>query len=299
MLRCDCLDSKCDVCFPIKKEKMNIQVYYHGYCSDGFGAAYAAWRTLGDTANYLHLIHGRKLAKQAWIADEIYFLDGVPEVEQVQELLENGKRVTIIDHHQTNLEAYKNFDHPLLTKKFDLSFSGAVLSWFHFQGSEQVPELLKYVEDYDLWKKELPGSAEVAAGLRIEPFDFLAWHALILDGKDGIKDLHDNGEIVIRTEQRAYRRQMKEVTWHKIGGILVPFINVTVGWNEATNEMLQTLKVNVAGYYFDRSDIRVFGLRGDGTINVGDLAKNYGGGGHANSAGFQIPLNDLCGDNWI
>jgi len=33
-------------------------VLYHSPCYDGFGAAYAAWRSLGDTAEYIPVSHG-------------------------------------------------------------------------------------------------------------------------------------------------------------------------------------------------------------------------------------------------
>jgi uncharacterized protein len=33
----------------------DIVVVYHAECTDGFGAAYAAWKKFGDTASYIPL----------------------------------------------------------------------------------------------------------------------------------------------------------------------------------------------------------------------------------------------------
>ena len=33
-------------------------VLYHGDCPDGFGAAWAAWKALGEAASYLPVQHG-------------------------------------------------------------------------------------------------------------------------------------------------------------------------------------------------------------------------------------------------
>ena len=37
-------------------EKENL-VIYHGKCSDGFGAAYSAWKQLGDSADYVPMTY--------------------------------------------------------------------------------------------------------------------------------------------------------------------------------------------------------------------------------------------------
>jgi len=47
-----------------------------------------------------------------------------------------------------------------------------------------------------------------------------------------------------------------------------------------------------AACYYDRPDARVFSLRsrGEDGLDVAEIAASYGGGGHRNAAGFQMPL---------
>lgn len=45
-----------------------------------------------------------------------------------------------------------------------------------------------------------------------------------------------------------------------------------------------------AACYWDTAEGRVFGLRAaDDGLDVSDIAKQYGGGGHAKAAGFKVP----------
>ena len=37
---------------------MRDYVLYHAHCPDGFGAAWAAWKRLGETATYVPVRHG-------------------------------------------------------------------------------------------------------------------------------------------------------------------------------------------------------------------------------------------------
>jgi nanoRNase/pAp phosphatase (c-di-AMP/oligoRNAs hydrolase) len=51
-------------------------------------------------------------------------------------------------------------------------------------------------------------------------------------------------------------------------------------------------KAPFAATYYDGVDARHFSLRsrGDGGADVSAIAQAYGGGGHKNAAGFQMPI---------
>ena len=42
---------------------MKPLVIYHAHCTDGFGAAFAAWMKLGDDAEYVPMQYGQDLSK--------------------------------------------------------------------------------------------------------------------------------------------------------------------------------------------------------------------------------------------
>src|SRR3546814_134573 len=79
----------------------DILVLYHGNCTDGFGAAWAAWKKLKDNAEYI----GVKLdvtPEEDFVDKEIYMLDFVYDEEYLKDLIDNNKKVVAIDHHITN-----------------------------------------------------------------------------------------------------------------------------------------------------------------------------------------------------
>ena len=149
-------------------------VLYHGDCPDGFGAAYAAWRALGDAATYLPVRHGEPPPPEAEAGPErLYLLDFAYPRATTERLAARAGSARVLDHHATAAEDLAGL--PFVT--IDLDRSGAVLAWEHFHPGRPVPLLLRYVEDRDLWRWELPRSREVNAALALVPFDFAAWDA--------------------------------------------------------------------------------------------------------------------------
>lgn len=57
------------------------------------------------------------------------------------------------------------FTAPNIHLYFDLGHSGANLSWRFFQSDLEIPDLIRYVEDRDLWVWRLPESEEVSEAL--------------------------------------------------------------------------------------------------------------------------------------
>jgi nanoRNase/pAp phosphatase (c-di-AMP/oligoRNAs hydrolase) len=71
-------------------------------------------------------------------------------------------------------------------------------------------------------------------------------------------------------------------------GYTVPRINVTHMISELGNKLAE--KHPFAALYFDTGDgKRVFSLRSvEGGVDVSEIAKQYGGGGHPHAAGFTV-----------
>ncbi|HEU5047552.1 MAG TPA: hypothetical protein VFT64_06895 [Rickettsiales bacterium] len=87
---------------------------------------------------------------------EIYFIDYVPnDTAIIGELLEQGHKVRIFDHHDTahsNLTALlrEHEDNADFSVVFDRYKSGARITWDTLHPEEEAPELLKLVEKIDL-----------------------------------------------------------------------------------------------------------------------------------------------------
>lgn len=255
-------------------------VLYHSNCYDGFGAAYAAWKVMGNDAKYIPVSYGAPPpdmpdAALIYIVDFSYF----PEV-----LLEMSQKaiVTVIDHHKTAEERLKDLKMPGGTVIFDMSKSGALLTWEYFHKDKPVPELIKHISDRDLWKFEMPGSKEVHSALVSYPFDFEVWD------KFDVEKLKEEGVTCERFEKSVVDKICKGVFMRKVDAYTVPVVNTTQSWSEVGHELLQRFPEApfVASFtVFD--DQIMWSLRSRKDFDVSAIAKKYGGGGHAQAAGFK------------
>ena len=86
--------------------------------------------------------------------------------------------------------------------------------------------------------------------------------------------------------------ELIKVTGRKmlIGGVLVPVANLPYTMSSDAGHIMGKGEPFAACYY-DTLDGRCFSLRSapDG-IDVGEIAKKYGGGGHKHASGFRVPL---------
>src|SRR3989344_4392565 len=179
---------------PITKD---IVVFYHGGCRDGFMAAWAAWKKLGDKADYVPLIWTDLNPNQipSLPEKELYFLDYVPSEENLKRILKKSKAVVIIDHHISKEKLTKSVSGSV----YDISHSGAVLAWKYFHSDQPVPQICLYVEDGDLWNWKIPNSGKVLnyLDLKSEP-DFKTWDSMAsdLENESKRKEYEEKGSVI-------------------------------------------------------------------------------------------------------
>lgn len=181
-------------------------VVYHFPCNDGFGAAFAAWLSLGpDGAAYLPWNYNREdeferdvLPKCA--GRDVYVLDFSFSKALTCKLISTAGRFIWLDHHKSAFENwlgampetrfYFDSDHPTgadcaaLSRRYislDDRRSGAMLAWDYFHPGELSPLLFRHLDDYDRWQFRIPGTREFDRNLRSLPYDFNLWKELVDD----------------------------------------------------------------------------------------------------------------------
>lgn len=252
-------------------------VIYHGCCDDGFGAAWSAWKRLGDRAHYLPAQHGEAVPP---LPDEsclalVDFCYPRPIMEQLAARL---KGLVVLDHHLTAEADLRDFPGAV----FDMNLSGAHLAWNYFHPQEPLPELLAYVEDKDLWRFALPQSKEVTAALRSYPMDFEIWDGF------SVPQLKVEGVALLRFQEQFVEAHCKRVRWENLGGHRIPVVNASDCRSEIANRLctLYPEAAFAAAYYDLHDGHRSWSLRSVGDFDVAAVAKRFGGGGHKNASGF-------------
>lgn len=265
----------------------DIVILYHAECPDGFGAAWAAWKKFGDKAEYVAAHHDRPVPVE-FNDKEVYMLDFSYPQEVMKEIIKKAKRVTAIDHHVSREASIK------MTEDYQYSIdnSGSVLAWRYFHKDGQVPKLLSYIEDRDLYKFGLPKSREICAFIDSFDYDFNIWNKLAdeLEDEVKIKLAIDRGGIVVTYEKELVQRLIDDnAKLVKFEGYEIFSVNAPNGFSSDIGAILYKNKPPMVIIWRQEKESVAVSLRSDGTVDVSKIAAKYGGGGHKASAGFYLP----------
>lgn len=271
--------------FKITKD---IVVIYHGECTDGFGGAWAAWKKLSGTADYFGA-HYDDGPPENLVSKELYFIDFVYPRPIMEQLRKDNKKIVIIDHHKTAVDKLDLADEKL----FDINHSGAVLAWQYFHADKNVPLILKHIEDRDIWRWSLDKSKETLTYFDLFDFDFDIWDDIIEKfEKDKLarQEFGKNGELLLRQWNGLTQDMIRE------GAVLVDFegnkifaINAPHIFASDLGNLLSKQNPSMAIVWQQNKFGNIgVSLRSDGSVDVAEIAKKYGGGGHKAAAAFRL-----------
>lgn len=270
-----------------KKNKLCI---YHNNCLDGFAAAWAVRHALGEEVEFYKGIHQQQPPE---VTDrDVILVDFSYKNDVLRNMLQTASSITILDHHVTaekDLSAL--FNSGKIKGKFDMYRSGAMLAWLWFNPGLQVPKLIEYIQDRDLWLFKLAGTREINAALSSYPYDFLLWDKLMASKDDELEALKRDGAAIERRLQKDINELIAAgVRRMTIGGYDVPVLNATSAYVSDAGHIM-SLGEAFAACYWDHPAGRSFSLRSsEAGIDVAEVAKKYGGGGHAKAAGFTVAI---------
>ena len=302
-----------------------LVIYHGGGCTDGFGAAFAAWLKLGDEAEYLSMEHGKINSDHdfidtfGWVdGRDVYVLDFSFPREVMDALFQRAKRVVWLDHHKTAFEMWGVQPGQRVWAetegghvKLHMDKSGAYLAWEYFHPGTEVPMLIQHIDDRDRWQFKLDGTKEFHAALRShEPWTFEQWHKYMLEPYEVDFDIRE-GAAILRAHNQSVQMCLKQARkcairwdWKEVCGTVgyreavghsanaPPFLASDLGHELANKSGTFGLVWSMAG------DGQVHcSLRSNGEYDVSAIAKAFGGGGHRNAAGFSTDINTLL--EWL
>lgn len=275
---------------------MNVLCIYHGNCADGFGAAVVVRMALGADNVEFHPgvyqdpppdVTGR----------DVLMVDFSYKRPVLLEIAERANTILILDHHKSAQEDLVDLPDNV-DVRFDMDHSGAILTWLHFFPHDQPPLLLRHIEDRDLWRFELDGTREIQAALFSYPYLFDVWDQLILKDQLAqeriISALRQEGKSIERKHFKDINELILSAAYRmNIAGHNVPVLNAPYFFSSDAGHVMGKGEP-FAACYWDTPDGRVFSLRSaDEGLDVSDIARRFGGGGHKHAAGFRIPVDRI------
>lgn len=257
---------------------------YHGNCADGFGAAWVFSRHADREHDFLAGVY--QMPPPDVTGRDVYLVDFSYKREVVERMREQANRIVLIDHHKTAIEDLMPlYESGAIEALVNLDKSGATLAWEWFHGNfSEPPQLLKHIEDRDLWRFALDGTREIQANVFSYPYNFNVWDELM---EQDPQALIAEGRAIERKHFKDIDELLGVVTRRMvIGGYNVPIANLPyIHVSDAAHQLCKGEAF--AGCYWDTIKGRVFGLRStDAGVDVSEIAKRYGGGGHRNASGF-------------
>jgi len=272
---------------------------YHFPCADGFTAAWAFWKRFGDDGmEFVPGSYGEDPDFSNYKGRDVYLVDFSYKRPRLKELASIANRVIIIDHHKTAAEDLAGLEDELdnVFVHFDMDRSGAMMAWNYLNDTEDVPTLVKYVQDRDLWRFDLPWSKEASSYIFAHDYTWENWDRLQHEFETAFSKVMSGGAAIDQKHMKDVKELMAASKRRIIlGGVDVPVVNLPYTMSsEGCNILAQGEPF--AASYFDKGDHRMWSLRSvKGGRDVSKVAAMYGGGGHENAAGFQSGL-DWCGD---
>lgn len=230
------------------------------------------------------------------IGEEVIIVDFSFKPEKMKELYQHTSPANIIwiDHHNTA----KEYDYGCLLgglRDFlEPGLSGCELTWKYFFPDEDIPEAVRLLGDYDTWRfdtKEHTMAFQFGMRAKYNMPQSPIWHDLLSDRfTASISLIKGNGEAIL-----DYQKQISEIFFkgrytREFEGykVLIVNVNLFAMGSNMFDYLSQSEKDHhdfYVAWFFNGMSYNV-SLRSRKDIDVSEIAKKYGGGGHKGAAGF-------------
>jgi len=262
-------------------QSVNV-VIYHANCNDGFGAAYSAWKLLGNRAEYFAANHGQPPPDVT--GKRVVILDFSYNNETTKAMIDQAEELWVIDHHKSNMVEL----HDISNTHFDMTKSGAMLAWEFFHPGKEAPKFISYIQDRDLWQWELPYSKEFSAAFDMVPWDFDEYEKFEDDSvfDDAVK----RGSYILAYSKTVIKKVCDKASKRKYKEYDVMVVNSSHWMSEIGASLAKDCDFAMIWYYdHDNCNYKVSLRAFHDKMDVSEISKQFGGGGHRKAAGFVLP----------
>ena len=267
-------------------------VIYHADCLDGFTAAWVIWKHFPDWEFYA----GKYGEEPPDVTNrDVYLVDFSYKRPVILSMAEKSLSIVILDHHKT-AEA-DLVDLPgNVSVEFDMSKSGARLTWDYFHDSSIVPPpLLLRVEDRDLWKFQYPDTKALATYLSSVPFDFEEWGRCMYlsEERHDREEMEGYGDTLLRKQAKDITEILRGKFRIVLDGHSIWAANVPPMWSSDAGHTLSEKESFALTFSLDGTHAIVSLRSAEEGADVSEIAKKFGGGGHKHASGFKVSFAEF------
>jgi uncharacterized protein len=205
--------------------------------------------------------------------------------------------LTWIDHHKTALAEYQKHlddDYFPIEGLRKIGRGACELTWNYYFPNKPVPRVIHLLSSYDVWDLYEEDILAFQMGMRAEDYrlNHHFWIEMLdnqtIDNDIWVDDIIENGLKIVKWEDIRAKEYCKA---YAIETFISGHRAIAVNVGRANSQFFLST-FNHKDYpifiYFCRlpSDKWTVGLMSE-TVDVGEIAKSFGGGGHAGAAGFS------------
>jgi oligoribonuclease NrnB/cAMP/cGMP phosphodiesterase (DHH superfamily) len=294
-------------------------------CIDGFSGLFTAYSAglVNNDVNIIPAVPGAPHAPPGIIDKNVLIIDVAFKLDVIKDIISKCKRLTFIDHHVSIRDDMMEYiedelkgktEKENLTVIYDDNRAGCTLAWKHLLPERKIPLFMKYVEDNDIgaWRHEKTKFFifGLSSNYNLEPTmdNLKEWekltdheevHRLCMEGividkynnklLDKIFNYHTIEKFPSKKIQSQFNTFFDKVGKYKVAvhcgsdcpsstGIGLKLLNET----DCDFAFIWSLDISERKYYVS--------LRSK-EVDVGSIAKIFGGGGHKLASGFSMPTN--------
>ncbi|MCK9324171.1 MAG: DHHA1 domain-containing protein [Bacteroidales bacterium] len=283
-----------------------MKCFYHNDL-DGQASAFCVFAWVGNRSNkqgeFIPINYDMAFPFDSIEKDEqVWIVDYSISPDEMRKLLKITQDVVWIDHHKTAIEKYSNFESPIRGIRKD-GEAGCVLTWKYIhwwtargEGKENfskenpdipVEKFIDLVGDRDIWAWKYGDETKNffnGSGLyNTDPDGDFWWDCMTKP--DFMKRVQEEGKTIQRY------KDMSDIGLNKRLGYAVEFegyncfaINRTCSSDRLQENMD---KYDIGIPYIHKHNGYTVSLYSKKDIDVSEIAKKYGGGGHKKASGFQ------------
>jgi len=275
-----------------------LKIYHHndldGRCAGAI--ALRVWRQLGQEPLMIELDYKDKVdINFIEYGETIIILDFSFKPDVMEKVRERTGGIIWIDHHRS-AESYPYQDLKGLRDFADKNESGCELTWKFFCPHKPIPRAVELIGDYDKWAlKFQPECFEFYEGMKMEVtnpqsdlwdnlFNFMPVTRIIDQGKSAIRYRDNYCEKICH--DFGY-----EVEWEGHKAFVTNFFQFGSG---GFGERMERYDFCIA-YIHDgkRFTVSLYSIK---EVDVSEICKRHGGGGHKEAAGFvcdELPFKKI------
>jgi oligoribonuclease NrnB/cAMP/cGMP phosphodiesterase (DHH superfamily) len=282
---------------PDRKDPQPLVIYHGRNCPDGFAAALAAWLFYEGHAQMLGLDHGdiKSITDLPVLEGRaVYILDFSFDEAILRGIEERAAKLVLLDHHKSAAEKLTGFACRCGVVHFDMSKSGARLAWEFFQPSRAVPDLVRYVEDRDIWVWQYSESPAFLAALDMEPMDFSRWAEIAAFSPEQTTAFMARGQAMDEKFSKLSADIAEGALPISFNGLQGLMVNAPGVFHSLVGDTLAKQSGTFALMWVaGKGGVVKVGLRSRSGFDCIPLAESMKGGGHAQACGFKMGVERL------